>query len=54
MGIAVSDGHIALATSMIADTTMPIIGKFFGKAVSKMSYTIQIMHSESQTNLRTL
>jgi transglutaminase-like putative cysteine protease len=45
IGLAVSDGHIALAASVHADTAMPIIGAFRGQASSKMDYTIQIMHT---------
>jgi transglutaminase-like putative cysteine protease len=46
IGFAVTDGHIALATSAMADVTMPIIGTFYGSAVSQMNYNIQIMHTE--------
>lgn len=46
IGLAVSDGHIALAAGANADMTMPIIGSFQGQADSKMDFMIQIMHTE--------
>jgi transglutaminase-like putative cysteine protease len=42
MGLAISDGHIALAHGADAASTMPVIGSFRGTASSNMEYSIKV------------